>query len=96
MEEAVSLGVEKFSFTGGEPFVIKDIIRILDYALNLKPALVLTNATEPLKMRLDDLKPFLQKPYPLHLRISNIDGDGIILGGRGIIRVRQVLCGFLI
>src|SRR5690349_11085575 len=47
IDEALTLGVKQFSFTGGEPFINKDIIRILDYALQHKPCLVLTNATEP-------------------------------------------------
>lgn len=70
IDEAVAMGVQKFSFTGGEPFVIKDMIKILDYALDYKPCLVLTNATNPLKMRLDQLEPLLDKPNPLNFRIS--------------------------
>ncbi len=70
MDEALNLGVEKFSFTGGEPFVIKDMIKILDYALNQRPCLVLTNATNPLKMRLDDLAVLKNKPHTLNLRVS--------------------------
>jgi molybdenum cofactor biosynthesis enzyme MoaA len=49
IDEAVSLGVENLSFTGGEPFVNKDFVNILEYASNLKPCLVLTNATKPLE-----------------------------------------------
>jgi len=70
IDEAVTLGVEKFSFTGGEPFVIKDMVNILDYALNARPCLVLTNATNPLKMRLEDLKFLLDKPNQLSFRVS--------------------------
>jgi len=70
IDEAVALGVEKFSFTGGEPFVIKDMVNILDYALNARPCLVLTNATNPLKMRLEDLKFLLDKPNQLNFRVS--------------------------
>ncbi len=33
VDEALDLGVKQFSFTGGEPFINKDIVRILDYAL---------------------------------------------------------------
>ena len=39
IDEAVSLGVRQFSFTGGEPFVNKDIVRILDAALQHRPVL---------------------------------------------------------
>lgn len=70
MSEALELGVEKFSFTGGEPFVIKDMIEILKSALELKPCLVLTNATKPLNARLSELKPLLDKPYQVSFRVS--------------------------
>ncbi len=70
IDEALPLGVERFSFTGGEPFVIRDMIKILDYALDKRPCLVLSNATNPLKLRLKDLEPFRDKPHPLSFRIS--------------------------
>jgi len=70
MDEAVKLGVDQFSFTGGEPFVIKEIIDILEYALEYKPCLILTNATKPLKQRLSEVAPLVQKPYPLNFRVS--------------------------
>ena len=70
IDEAVSLGVQQFSFTGGEPFVNKDIVRILDAALRHRPCLVLTNATEPLSKRLKQLEPLLERPHPLHFRVS--------------------------
>ncbi|MCA9398749.1 MAG: radical SAM protein [Candidatus Omnitrophica bacterium] len=70
IDEALGLGVEKFSFTGGEPFVIKDIVEILDYALDRRPCLVLTNATKPLNARLEQIKPFLKKSHPLNFRVS--------------------------
>lgn len=70
IDEALKLGIEQFSFTGGEPFVIKDTVRVLDYALNFRPCLVLTNATKPLQKRLNEIKPLLQKPNPLNFRIS--------------------------
>jgi len=70
IEEAVSLGVEKFSFTGGEPFVIKDMVRILDRALDFCPCLVLTNATHPLKQRLDEIERLKSKPHQVSFRVS--------------------------
>ena len=51
IHEALDMGVEQFSFTGGEPFVIKDFINILDYASQHRPCFVLTNATDPLLIR---------------------------------------------
>ena len=40
IDEALTLEVEQFSFTGGEPFLVKDIIDILTYASTFKPCLV--------------------------------------------------------
>jgi len=70
IDEAVALGVEKFSFTGGEPFVNPHFPEILDYALNFKPCLILTNATEPLMNQFARVKLFTAKPNPLNLRVS--------------------------
>ncbi len=70
LDEAFALGVGQFSFTGGEPFVVRDIVRILDYALRLNPCLVLSNGTEPLLRRLSALDSLTGLPHPLSLRIS--------------------------
>ncbi len=70
IEEALTLGVEQFSFTGGEPFTTRDIVRILDYALEHRPCLVLTNGTKPLQARMAEVLPLSQKPHPLRFRIS--------------------------
>ena len=70
IDEATDLGVEQFSFTGGEPFVIPDMVSILDYALDSNPCLVLTNATEPLLNRLHQVEPLLNKPFQLSFRVS--------------------------
>ena len=51
IDEAVALGVEQLSFTGGEPFIVKDFVNILRYASQRKPCLVLTNGTAPLLKR---------------------------------------------
>jgi len=70
IDEAVGLGIEKFSFTGGEPFVIKEIFDILEYALAQRPCLVLTNATDPLLKRFDKILPLLAKQHELNFRVS--------------------------
>ncbi len=70
IDEALGLGVEQFSFTGGEPFVIKDMISILDYALDFRPCLVLTNATKPLKQRFKDIQSLSDKKNALRFRVS--------------------------
>ncbi len=70
LDKALALGVEQFSFTGGEPFVVPDFPAILAYALDLRPCLVLSNGTEPLLNQLGLLLPLLQKPHPLKIRVS--------------------------
>ncbi|TLY64408.1 MAG: radical SAM protein [Gammaproteobacteria bacterium] len=35
IDEGAALGVRQFSFTGGEPFLVRDLVRILEYALAL-------------------------------------------------------------
>lgn len=70
IREALTLGTQQFSFTGGEPFVIPEMVSILDYALDQAPCLVLTNATEPLLNRFQEVLPLLKKPFPLHFRVS--------------------------
>ncbi|GAB4333266.1 MAG: hypothetical protein Kow0037_11510 [Calditrichia bacterium] len=70
IDEALTLGVEQFSFTGGEPFVVKEFVRILDYALQFRPCLVLTNATEPLMNRLAQVVKIKEHPNPLKFRVS--------------------------
>ncbi|MGH8763051.1 MAG: radical SAM protein [Nitrosospira sp.] len=70
IDEALDLGVKQFSFTGGEPFINKDIVRILDYALLYRPCLVLTNATKPVMRRLTQLESLRDRPHALNFRIS--------------------------
>ncbi len=70
MEKALGLGVERFSFTGGEPFVNSDMVRILSNALDHKSCLVLTNGTQPLRNRLDEVRRLMDKPHDLSFRIS--------------------------
>ena len=70
IDEALELGVEQFSFTGGEPFLISEFVRILDYALNHRPCLVLTNGTEPLLNRMSEVLPLLDKPHDMKFRVS--------------------------
>ncbi len=70
IDEALTLGVKQFSFTGGEPFINKDMIRILDYSLRYRPCLVLTNATEPLIKRITQLESLRERTHKLHFRVS--------------------------
>ena len=43
--EAESLGVKEIYFTGGEPFLHKDLLKLLAYSLQVAPTTVLTNGT---------------------------------------------------
>ncbi|TVQ47869.1 MAG: radical SAM protein [Gammaproteobacteria bacterium] len=70
MDEAVSLGVEKFSFTGGEPFIVKDFVRILAYAQSLRPCLVLTNGTAPVLQRMTQIRGLRAGRHPVSFRVS--------------------------
>ncbi len=68
IDQAVEMGVERFSFTGGEPFVAPDMIRILDYALNFRPCLVQTNGL--LQPEIDQAFALIEKDHPLSFQIS--------------------------
>lgn len=70
IEQAVELGVEQFSFTGGEPFLAKDLVKILQRASENAPCLVLTNGTSALQKRLHQLVPLLKSRFPVSFRIS--------------------------
>ncbi|WP_448551772.1 radical SAM protein [Thalassotalea montiporae] len=73
IDEALALGVKQFSFTGGEPFLLKDMIDILAYASQFRPCLVLTNGTTPLIKRLPALQALAASSeckHPISLRIS--------------------------
>ena len=45
LDESVEHGVREYYFTGGEPFLNKEMVPILEATLNYGPATVLTNAT---------------------------------------------------
>ncbi len=70
LSEALTLGVKQFSFTGGEPFMNKDFIKIIDFALDHNPCLILTNATKPLGAQLDKIASLIDKKHMLSFRIS--------------------------
>jgi sulfatase maturation enzyme AslB (radical SAM superfamily) len=70
MDEALSLGVQRFSFTGGEPFMNKDMVPILRMTLEHRPTLVLTNGTRPIRNRLNDLRELKQYPNEMKFRVS--------------------------
>ena len=70
IDEALTLGVEQFSFTGGEPFLAKQLVKILDYAASHRPCLVLTNGTKVIQRRMEEVKTLKQAKHPVRFRIS--------------------------
>ena len=74
LEESKSLGVKEYYFTGGEPFMNRDMGGILRDALSLGPATVLTNATLIPNRRAERLAELAAESiYTLELRVS-LDG----------------------
>src|SRR5262245_66056646 len=45
LDESVAVGVKEYYFTGGEPFLNRDMVAILERTLRYGPATVLTNGT---------------------------------------------------
>ncbi len=70
IDEAVEIGVERFSFTGGEPFVNQEFVKILSYALEHRPCMVLTNGTGPIRTNFEEVLQLKDKPNKLKFRIS--------------------------
>ncbi len=74
LRESVALGVKEYYFTGGEPFMHRDMVEILRDALAHGPATVLTNATligARTARALADAA--AASPYTLEIRVS-LDG----------------------
>jgi molybdenum cofactor biosynthesis enzyme MoaA len=74
LEESVRLGVKEYYFTGGEPFLHRDMVAILERTLDYGPATVLTNGTVFKDEGLARLaRAEAASPYSLEFRVS-IDG----------------------
>jgi molybdenum cofactor biosynthesis enzyme MoaA len=74
LEESVALGAKEYYFTGGEPFLHRDLVAILELTLTYGPATVLTNGTvlrDEWLRRLAGAE--AASPYSLEFRVS-IDG----------------------
>jgi MoaA/NifB/PqqE/SkfB family radical SAM enzyme len=74
LEASVPLGVKEYYFTGGEPFLNRDMVAILELTLQFGPATVLTNGTvfkEEWLTRLAQAE--RASTYSLEFRVS-IDG----------------------
>ena len=74
LEESAGMNVKEYYFTGGEPFMNREMEGILEDTLRYGPATVLTNATLFTPRRVEELGA-LQRvgPHRLELRVS-IDG----------------------
>jgi molybdenum cofactor biosynthesis enzyme MoaA len=70
MDEAVRIGTRQFSFTGGEPFIVRGFIDILEYGAARRPCLVLTNGTDPVLKRLHQIERLRCTPHPISFRVS--------------------------
>ena len=76
LKEAEELGVREYYFTGGEPFMNREMFPILEETLRLGPATVLTNGLFLDAKRCAKLKALEgSSEYSLDLRIS-VDGWG--------------------
>src|SRR5437868_4457417 len=74
LDESVRFGVKEYYFTGGEPFLNRDMVPILELTLQYGPATVLTNGTVFQDEWLDRLRRAeAASPYSLEFRVS-IDG----------------------
>ncbi|MBI2806817.1 MAG: radical SAM protein [Planctomycetes bacterium] len=74
LHESVALGVKEYYFTGGEPFLNRDMTAILERTLDFGPATVLTNGTVLQSAWLERLRTAESKsPYCLEFRVS-MDG----------------------
>ncbi len=74
LTDSVRLGVKEYYFTGGEPFMNREMLQILEDTLALGPATVLTNGTLLPQRTVDRLAALAEaSPYTLELRVS-IDG----------------------
>jgi pyruvate-formate lyase-activating enzyme len=70
IEPALNLGVKKFSFTGGEPFLNPHFLDILKLAASHLPCSILSNGTAPLRKKWQALLSSGIDPQQLHFRIS--------------------------
>jgi sulfatase maturation enzyme AslB (radical SAM superfamily) len=74
LEESIALGVKEYYFTGGEPFLHRDMTAILETTLCYGPATVLTNGTvfkDEWLVRLARAE--TASPFSIEFRVS-IDG----------------------
>jgi MoaA/NifB/PqqE/SkfB family radical SAM enzyme len=77
--EAEQLGVKEIYFTGGEPFLHKQILPLLETALAAAPTTVLTNGTVMTEVIADRLRALAEAArYSLEIRVSLDDVDPVL------------------
>ena len=76
IDEAIekNLGTQEIGFTGGEPFMNKDIIKMIEYSLSkgLK-TLVLSNAMKPMLNRVEEIKKVNHKNLTVRVSIDHYE-----------------------
>jgi AdoMet-dependent heme synthase len=71
IKDAESLGVKEIYFTGGEPFLHRDILEMLAFSLQVAPTTVLTNGTMINEQTADTLATLSREAsYSLEIRVS--------------------------
>lgn len=76
LDEAERLGVKEIYFTGGEPFLHREILPLMEDALRVAPTTVLTNGTAITESMADALAALASRTrYTLEIRVSLDDVD---------------------
>src|SRR5262245_50055134 len=76
IREAEELGVKEIYLTGGEPFLHRDLLTVLESALSAAPTTVLTNGTRIDAAMTDALVALARRArYSLEIRVSVDDTD---------------------
>ena len=74
-DEAVALGFTAFGVTGGEPFMLPAMPRILRHLATRLPTVVLTNGTLFTERLLGELRPLDALPLALQVSLDSADAD---------------------
>lgn len=76
IKEGAELGIKEIYYTGGEPFLHKDMLLLTAHALEVAPTTILTNGTLITDQVVDHLAELAENsPYSLEIRISIDDVD---------------------
>jgi AdoMet-dependent heme synthase len=74
--EAERMGVKEIYFTGGEPFLHREVLPLLEFALAVAPTTVLTNGTAITESMAEALADLARRArYSLEIRVSLDDVD---------------------